>query len=83
MRNFVADPPPLIQLETFRAEKEYNQLTHWKQHLLTLLIQRWEAPFLLEFLGPQIALTLYRLDAISQGPKKSPFPGPIPSHLPT
>jgi hypothetical protein len=29
----------------------------------------------LDFFGPQMALT-YQLDAISQGPKKSRFPGP-------
>ncbi len=31
----------------------------------------------LEFIGPQMALA-YRLDAISQGPKSSRFPGPNP-----
>jgi hypothetical protein len=30
--------------------------------------------------GPQMALA-YRLDAISQGPKNSPFPGPNPLPL--
>jgi len=34
----------------------------------------------LEFFGPQMALA-YLLDAISQGPKNSPFPGPIPLPL--
>ncbi len=33
-----------------------------------------------EFLGPKIALP-YRLSSISQGPKKSQFPGPNPLHL--
>jgi hypothetical protein len=31
----------------------------------------------LEFFGPQMALA-YRLDAISQDPKNSQFPGPNP-----
>jgi len=35
---------------------------------------------LLEFFGPQMALA-YRLDAISQGPKNSRFPGPNPLPL--
>ncbi len=34
------------------------------------------------FFGPQMALG-YRLDAISQGPKKSQFPGSTPSFLPS
>jgi hypothetical protein len=34
----------------------------------------------LDFLLPQMALA-YRLDAISQGPKKSRFPGPNPIPL--
>jgi hypothetical protein len=34
----------------------------------------------LEFFGPQMALT-YRLDDISQGPKKSQFPRPNPLQL--
>jgi hypothetical protein len=34
----------------------------------------------LEFYGPKMAL-VYRLDAISQGPKKSRFPGPNPLPL--
>ncbi len=34
----------------------------------------------LEFFGPQMALA-YRLDAISQGPKNSQFPGPNPLPL--
>jgi hypothetical protein len=34
----------------------------------------------LEFFGPQMALA-YRLDAISQGPKNSRFPGPNPLPL--
>jgi hypothetical protein len=34
----------------------------------------------LEFFGPQMALA-HRLDAISQGPKNSPFPGPNPLPL--
>jgi hypothetical protein len=34
----------------------------------------------LNFFGPQIALA-FRLDAISQGPKKSRFPGPYPLPL--
>jgi hypothetical protein len=33
-----------------------------------------------ENIGPQMALA-YRLDAISQGPKKSRFPGPNPLPL--
>jgi hypothetical protein len=33
-----------------------------------------------EFFGPQMALA-YRLDAISQGPKNSPFPEPNPLPL--
>ncbi len=32
------------------------------------------------FIRPQMALT-YRLDAISQGPEKSQFPGPNPLSL--
>jgi hypothetical protein len=36
--------------------------------------------FTLEFFGPQMALA-YRLDAISQGPKNSQFPGPNPLPL--
>ncbi len=36
----------------------------------------------LEFLCPQKALA-YRLDAISQGPKNSWYPGPAPFHLPS
>jgi hypothetical protein len=34
----------------------------------------------LEFFGPQMAL-VYRLDAISKGPKNSWFQGPTPTHL--
>ncbi len=34
-------------------------------------------PGILEFFGPQMALS-YRLDAISQGPKNSRIPGPNP-----
>jgi hypothetical protein len=33
-----------------------------------------------DFIGPQMALA-YRLDAISQGPKMSRFPGPNPLPL--
>jgi hypothetical protein len=35
----------------------------------------------LKFFGPRMALA-YRLDAISQGPKKSRIPGPNPLPLP-
>jgi hypothetical protein len=34
----------------------------------------------LDFFGPQMSLA-YRLNAISQGPKKSRFPGPNPLPL--
>ncbi len=37
-------------------------------------------PPMLDFLRPQMALA-YRLDAISQGPRKSQFPGPNPHQL--
>jgi hypothetical protein len=37
-------------------------------------------PLCPEFFGPQMALA-YRLDAISQGPKTSRFPGPNPLPL--
>jgi hypothetical protein len=41
-------------------------------------------PGIIEFFGPQMALT-YRLDAISQGPKNSriPAPNPLPRALVT
>ena len=35
-----------------------------------------------DFIGPQMALAFW-LDAISQGPKISQFPGPYPLHLPS
>jgi hypothetical protein len=35
----------------------------------------------IDFFGPQMALA-YRLDAISQGPNKSRFPGPNPPTCP-
>jgi hypothetical protein len=43
---------------------------------------KWEGvgPWNLNFFGPQMALA-YRLNAISQGPKKSRFPGPNPLPL--
>jgi hypothetical protein len=41
---------------------------------------RGEGPGNLEFFGPQMTLA-YRLDAISQGSKKSRFPGPNPLPL--
>ncbi len=39
-----------------------------------------ERSFTHNFFGPQMAFA-YRLDAISQGPKKSRFPGPDPFPL--
>jgi hypothetical protein len=43
----------------------------------TLASGRGLGPGNLGFFGPQMALA-YRLDASSQGPKKSRFPGPNP-----
>jgi len=47
---------------------------------ITWASERGLGPANLEFVGPQMALA-YQLNAISQGPKNSPFQGPTPSRF--
>ncbi len=56
-----------------------NTYAHIIYTVLCIMFLMRAYPF--RVFGPQMALA-YRLDAISQVPKNSRFPGPNPSHLP-
>jgi hypothetical protein len=84
-------PPPLkptscaLVHKTNYAPMIYTALCMFWMHAIPCISNtrssgRGLGPVNLEFFGPQIALA-YQIDAISQGPKNSPFPGPSPLPL--